>query len=266
METTSEARVFQLVLADELRRPVMLTPDEVAGGWRSLFPNLASCLPAPHPVFGQDEEKVVTYGYPVLRSDGIRQLQRNLDSLVKAEVGYRLASEFDQTAGKRGVMAERDRLHRSLSLILENVFMNDYGQGMAEVFLLFLSSEVVQSVSQVPRLVRMNDRFSKDENGAEHRQAVAGVLGGLIQRAAHGASDRLRKLAQVRLAPKISPLLGMICSDQLLLTEVRLTMEMPSLDSYLKTRFRVDRETLDSNLENAIRRLCSGHGPAIRSG
>ena len=255
METTSEARVFQLVLTDELRRPVVLTSDEVGGGWRDLFPTLASCLPPPYPVFGQDEEKVVTYGYPVLRSDGIRQLQRNLDSLVKAEVGYRLASEFDQTAGKRGVMAERDRLHRSMSLILENVFMNDYGQGMAEVFLLFLSSEVVQSVSQVPRLVRMNDRLSKDETGAEHRQAVAGVLGGLIQRAAHGASDRLRKLAQVRLAPKISPLLGMICSDQLLLTESRLTMDMPSLDSYLKTRFRIDLETLNATLENSVRRL-----------
>jgi hypothetical protein len=252
---TSEARVFQLVLTDELRRPVLLTPDEVGGGWKDLFPTLASCLPTPYPVFGQDEEKVVTYGYPVLRSDGIRQLQRNLDSLVKAEVEYRLASEFDQTAGKRGVMAERDRLHRSMLLILENVFMNDYGQGMAEVFLLFLSSEVVQSVSQVPRLVRMNDRLSKDETGARHRQAVAGVLGGLIQRAAHGASDRLRKLAQVRLAPKISPLLGMICSDQLLLTESRLTMDMPSLDSYLKTRFKTDLATLNASLENSIGRL-----------
>jgi hypothetical protein len=252
---TSEARVFQLVLTDELRRPVLLTPDEVGGGWKDLFPTLASCLPTPYPVFGQDEEKLVTYGYPVLRSDGIRQLQRNLDSLVKAEVGYRLASEFDQTAGKRGVMVERDRLHRSMLLILENVFMNDYGQGMAEVFLLFLSSEVVQSVSQVPRLVRMNDRLSKDEIGARHRQAVAGVLGGLIQRAAHGASDRLRKLAQVRLAPKISPLLGMICSDQLLLTESRLTMDMPSLDSYLKTRFKTDLATLNATLENSIGRL-----------
>lgn len=255
METTPEARVFQLVLTDELRRPVVLTPDEVGGGWRNLFPTLASCLPTPYPVFGQDEEKVVTYGYPVLRSDGIRQLQRNLDTLVKAEVEYRLASDFDQTTGKRGVMAERDRLHRSLLLILENVFMNDYGQGMAEVFLLFLSSEVVRSVSQVPRLVRMNDRLSGDEIGARHRQAVAGVLGGLIQRAAHGASDRLRRLAQVRLAPKISPLLGMICSDQLMLTESRLTMDMASLDSYLQTRFRIDLATLNTTLEHAISRL-----------
>jgi len=255
VETTPESSVFQLVLTEELRRPVVLTSDEVVGGWQTLFPSLAACLPTPYPIFGQDEEKVVTYGYPVLRSDGIQQLQRSLDNLVNAEVEYRVASELDTTADKRGVMAERDRLHRSLTLILENVFMNDYGRGMAEVFLLFLSSEVVRSASRVPRLVRMSDRLSGGEAGTRHRQAIAGVLGGLIQRAAHGASDRLRKLAQVRLAPKISPLLGMICSDQLLLTEARPTAEMTTLDSYLKTRFRYDLATLNATLDHSLRRL-----------
>ncbi|MEE4270292.1 MAG: hypothetical protein V2I67_01375 [Thermoanaerobaculales bacterium] len=252
MDTTPEARVFQLVLTDELRRPVMLTPDEVVGGWRELFPNLASCLPTPYPIFGRDEEKIVTHGYPVLRSDGISQLQRSLDNLVNAEVDYRLVAAFDPGADKRAVMAERDRFHRSLLRILENVFMNDYGRGMTEIFLLLLSSEVSRSASRVPRLVRKARR--NDDDGVSHRQAVAGVLGGLIQRAAHGASDRLRKLAQVRLAPKISPLLGMI-SDPLLLTEDRLSTKMPSLASYLQSRFNTDLETLDLALDHGIKKL-----------
>ncbi len=255
MEPTPDAKIFELVLADELRRPVVLTSEDIGGGWKTLFPDLAACLPPPYPIFGSDEEKVVTYGYPVLRSDGLRQLQRTLDSLVNAEVEYRHAFEFDQSADKRSVMVERDRLYRSLSLILENVFMNDYGRGMAEVFLLFLSSEVVRAVSRVPKLVRMTNRFSNEGAGTRHQQAIAGILGGLIQRAAHGASDRLRKLAQIRLAPKISPLLGMICSDLLLLTEPRPTMQMASLDNYLKTRFRYDLATLNATLDHAISRL-----------
>jgi hypothetical protein len=255
VEKTPDLRVFQLVLAEELRRPVILTPDEVVGGWRNLFPNLAASLPTPYPIFGHDEEKIVTHGYPVLRSDGLRQLQRSLDHLVNAEVEYRLACELDQTTDKRGVMVERDRLHRSLSLILENVFMNDYGRGMTEVFLLLLSSEVVRSVSRVPKLVRMADRSSDERTGTRHRQSIARVLGGLIQRAAHGASDRLRKLAQIRLAPKISPMLGMICSDQLFLTETRPTVEMGSLDTYLRMRFHYDLATLNATLEHAITRL-----------
>ena len=243
------------MLTDELRHPVLLTPDEVVGGWRELFPNLAACLPTPYPIFGLDEEKIVTHGYPVLSSDGINQLQRNIHSMVNAEVDFRLASTIDPAADKRVVVSERDRLHRSLLRILENVFMNDYGRGMTEIFLLFLSSEVAHSVCRVPRLVRRADRLSDNETVNHIRQAIAGVLGGLIQRSAHGASDRLRKLAQVRLAPRISPLLAIICSDPLLLTEDRLTADMASLDTTLKTRFHTELTTLDSVLKHGLRRL-----------
>jgi hypothetical protein len=255
METTPEARVFQLVLTEELRRPEFLTPDEVVGGWQGLFPNLATSLPTPYPIYGHDEEQVVTHGYPVLRSDGIRQLERTLDCLVSTEVEYRLDVQWEGAADKGAVMAERDRFHRSLSLILENVFMNDYGRGMADVFLLFLSTEVVRAVSQVPKLVRMADRLAGDDVGNRHRRTIAEVLGGLIQRAAHGASDRLRSLAQVRLAPKVSPLLNVICADQLLLTESRPSMEMSALDGYLRSRFHCDIETLNATLDNSIARL-----------
>lgn len=255
MEPTPDVRIFQLVLNDELRRPVVLTPDEVNGGWRDLFPTLASCLPPPYPIFGLDEEKVVTHGYPVLRSDGALQLHRHLDNLVNAEVQYRLTSEFDPDVDKRSVMTERDRLHRSLLAILENVFMNDYGRGLTEVFLLYLSGEVVRAVARVPRLVRRVDRLSGDADVQHHRLVVASILGGLIQRAAHGASDRLRKLARVRLAPKISPLLAIICSDPILLTEARLTENMTSLDSYLTSRVRTDAATLTKQLSSAVNRL-----------
>jgi hypothetical protein len=255
VENTPDAKVFRLVLSDELRRAVVLSPDEIAGGWRDLFPALASCLPPPYPIFGLDEEKIVAHGFPVLRSDGIRRLQRNLDKLVDAEVEYRLSSEFDPDADKGSVMTERDRLGRSLLAILENVFMNDYGRGMTEVFLLLLSAEVVRSVSQVPRLVRRVDRISDGENAQRHRLAIAVVLGGLVQRAAHGASDRLRKLAQVRLGPKISPLLSVICSDPLLLTEERLTEDVAALESYLTSRFRVHAASLESLLDSSVGRL-----------
>jgi hypothetical protein len=255
MDTTSDGRIFQLVLTEELRRPQFLASDEVVGGWRTLFPNLAACLPTPYPIYGQDDEQVVTYGYPVLRSDGIRKLQRNLDTLINLEVDYRLVSSRDDHADKRVVMTERDRFHRSLLMILENVFMNDYSRGMAEVFLLFLTGDIVRSLSRVPKMVRLADRDGGAGAGDDYRQAVAAILATLIQRAAHGASDRLRKLAQVRLTPKISPVLGIICSEQILLTENQPSLEMDSLDGYLRTRFRYDGPTLTATLEHSIGRL-----------
>jgi hypothetical protein len=47
----------------------------------------------------------------------------------------------------------------------------------------------------------------------------------------------------------------MVCSDQLLLTEARPTMEMASLDSYLQSRYRLDRATLETTLGRAVQRL-----------
>ena len=77
---------FRQVLQEELRSPVYLTQDEVEGGWSDLFPVLATSLPAPFPIFGRDEERVVTWGYQLLLSDGVLKLRRDLETLVE-EVG-----------------------------------------------------------------------------------------------------------------------------------------------------------------------------------
>ena len=76
-EKTTDA--FRQVLQEELRNPIYLTQDEVNGGWCDLFPVLAASLPAPFPIFGRDEEKVVTWGYPLLLSDGVLKLRRDLE-------------------------------------------------------------------------------------------------------------------------------------------------------------------------------------------
>ncbi|MGD8440468.1 MAG: hypothetical protein PVG53_08015, partial [Holophagae bacterium] len=255
MDATLDTDVFTLVLTEELKRPVALTGDEIGGRWRLLFPDLAGCLPTPYPIFGHDEERVVTHGYPVLRSDGIFQLERHLESLMAAEVDYRVASELGQKVDKRSVMAERDRISRSLAVMLENALMNDYGRGMTEVCLLYLSIAVVRSTTRIPKLVRLADRMADSAACERHRQSIAGAIGGLIQRAAHSASDHLRSLAQVRLTPRVTPLLSIVCTDHLLLTEPRPSADMPSLDGYLQARFNVDLASLERTLDRALSRL-----------
>jgi hypothetical protein len=101
----------------------------------------------------------------------------------------------------------------------------------------------------------MEDRYADDVVSNRHRQEIAGVIGDLMQRAAHEASDRLRKLSGVRRAPKASPLLAVVCSDQLMLTESQPTKSLQSLDGYLQSRFRTDAETLAAMLKRSIERL-----------
>ena len=78
----ASADAFGQVLHEDLKQPIYLNSEEIDGGWRELFPSLATSLPAPFPIFGLDEERVVTWGYPVLLSEGAQKLRHDLEVLV----------------------------------------------------------------------------------------------------------------------------------------------------------------------------------------
>ena len=53
----------------------------------------------------------------------------------------------------------------------------------------------------------------------------------------------------------MTPLLGLVCTDHLLLTEHRPSAAMPTLDGYLRSRFKIDLASLNTILERSISRL-----------
>ncbi len=242
---------FRQVLKEELQHPLYLTPEEVGGGWCEIFPALATSLPAPFPIFARDEEHVVTWGYPLLLSDGIRKLRRDLDHLVRSETQSRLQpgnSEF-----KRTMLDHREKYHNSVAITLENVFMNDYHRGLVDLFLLFHSGEVLRSLAQVSRIGDSEDGTAAGI--AERREHVASVVADLLRRAALTAVDKLRQLAQVQVIPALTPLLGIICQDQLLLVENRPPTDLIQLGGYLQARFRQNAEALDAANKVVLERL-----------
>ena len=104
-------------------------------------------LPAPYPIYARDEERIVAHGFPVLISPGIQQLRREIERHVVLETDFRLASTTEGESDKREVMAQRERYVRSMSAIIENTLLNDYGHGLFEVLLLFHSADVAQMVA-----------------------------------------------------------------------------------------------------------------------
>jgi hypothetical protein len=234
---------FRQVLQEELRHPLYLTQDEVDGGWRELFPVLASSLPAPFPIFGRDEEHVVTWGYPLLLSDGVLKLRRDLESLVQAEAEYRLRSQLGHSDDKQRMMTHRDRYHRSISATLENVVMNDYHRGLVDLFFLFHSGEVTRALAKMSKATTRS-RGSESTNDNDMRQAIATVIADLLRRAALTAVDHLKKLAEVQVTPALTPLLGTICQDQLLLIDSRPPPDLTQLGAYLQARFRQNAEAV----------------------
>ena len=187
MRQPAARQAFQRVLSEDLRPPAYLTNEELQGGWCDLFPDLALSLPAPYPIFGADEEKIITYGYPILVSEGMWTLRREVEKLVVLEVKHRLggpATEVDAT-NKDQVAAQRDRYLRATTTIIENVLMNDYGRGLSEVFLLFHSGDVVRSLGQVAKHVQLNFPDAGRNATEETRQFITGVFGmGYFHRAA----------------------------------------------------------------------------------
>ncbi len=258
METMASSpatqQAFQRVLTEDLRPPAYLTPEEVRGGWRDLFPELAACLPAPYPIFGTDEERIITYGYPILISEGIWKLRRELDKLVLLETKHRMGGPGGGTT-KDHVAAQRDRYERATTTIIENVLMNDYGRGLNEVFLLFHSGDVVRSLGQVPKQIQLNWPKAGRDVAEETRQFITGVFGELIQRAAVRAIESLRRLAEGPSGIRISPVLTAVCNDQLLLCESQAPASLERLSGYFRYRLKQDPRAFIAACENALRRL-----------
>jgi hypothetical protein len=246
---------FRQVLQEELRNPLYLTQDEVDGGWCELFPVLAASLPAPFPIFGRDEEHVVTWGYPLLLSDGVLKLRRDLEALVEAEAEYRLRSQLGDSNDKQRMMAHRDRYHKSISATLENVVMNDYHRGLVDLFLLFHTGEVTRALAKVSKAAARTRPGGEPVNGDDIRQAIATVIADLLRRAALTAVDHLKQLAEVQVTPALTPLLGIICQDQLLLIDSRPPQELSHLGSYLQARFRQNAEAIVEANNDVLERL-----------
>jgi hypothetical protein len=252
---------FRQVLSEELRNPLYLTQEEVDGGWSDLFPVLAASMPAPFPIFNRDEEKVLTWGYPLLLSEGVLKLRRDLESLVEAEFDYRLRSQAGDDNDKQRMMTHRDRYHKSISATLENVVMNDYHRGLVDLFLLFHTGEVTRALAKVSKTASGRQTGGKRLNSDDLRQAIATVIADLLRRAALTAVDRLKELAEVQVTPALTPLLGIICQDQLLLIDSRPPQDLFQLGPYIQARFRQNAEAIvTANIEvlERLQHLVSG--------
>jgi hypothetical protein len=244
---------FRQVLQEDLQHPQYLTPEEVGGSWSELFPALAASLPAPFPIFGRDEERVVTWGFPILLSEGVLKLRRDLENLISAEVQNRMRAHHPDDDFKRSLKDCRERYFRSASTTLENVFMNDYHRGLVDLFLLFHSQEVVRALAQAP--VRTAAVGGASGAASDQRHSLAAVVADLLRRAAMGAVNRLRELAEVQVTPSLTPLLSIICQDQLLLVESRPPRDLSQLRAYLQIRYRQSAEALATANRRVLARL-----------
>ncbi len=245
--------LLQKVLETDLRQPVWLSRAEVAGAWRERFPDLTR-LPAPYPIFGSNEDSVLTHGYPVLITPAVEQLRREMGKHLAVEIEYRLASIAGHGDDKSKVMLHRERYLRMLAPVLENALLNDYGRGLAEVLLLFHSADLARLLQGVMGIVRSrNPELARDRTEAM-RWEIVGIFADLLQRATQTAMQELRRLASV--APAAAPsVLAAITQDQLLLVELTVPTGLEGLREYVRVRMRQDTTAVAAVRDTAFTRL-----------
>ena len=69
------------------------------------------------------------------------------------------------------------------------------------------------------------------------------------------AVDHLKQLARVQVTPVLTPLLGIICQDQLLLIDSRPPQDISQLSSYMQARFRQRAEAVVQANNQVLERL-----------
>jgi len=246
---------LQAVLGSDLRQPYFLTTDEVAGGWRDLFPGLAQCLPRPYPIFSPDEDLILDHGYPVQLSPGIVQLRHEVERQLATEVEYRVVTARGGSADKGPVMAHRERYLRYMTAMIENTMVSDYGRGLLEVLLLFHANDLSLALSQVPAIAVACDRETGREHGEEFRYLIGQVFADLVARAAHQAADGVKRLSRTVSPPGPSPLIGVMCQDLLPLIELRISPELGSLATFIRHRLRHEASHLDALRHEVVEEL-----------
>jgi len=242
---------LQRVLDEDLTRPLHLTRAEATGGWRDLFPDLASSLPLPYPIYGRDEDRVVALGYPVVISPAIRQLRHELERQQELEVEYRVVLARGGRGDKAKVMAQRERYLRAMTSLFENVLLNDYGRRLPEVLLLFHSCDLAAVAQRAGVVARRLDPDVERRLGDVLRHELAAVFADLLQRAALAATERLRGLARAPLQLTPSPLLAVLCRDGMLLTETAIPTDLSQLRGYLRSRLHQDVNLLSGACQRA---------------
>lgn len=243
---------FRKVLQQELRRPAFLTDEDLRGEWQASLPQFARSLPAPYPIFTPNEQKILTWGYPVKSSGGLRRLHHQLERQLGRELEFRLLRQPDSD-DRRKVMLGRDRWVLSLEKVLQNTILNDYGRGLVEVFLLLLSADIQRTLAKLPRV--MQNKTGDRVQGEEFRIQLATILGGLLSRAAFAAAEHIRQLVDAPSNVDTSPVLKLIREDPVLLVDARPSSAPGRLPALMPSTSHGDVTMLLQLAETVARKL-----------
>ncbi len=224
-------------------------PDEIA----RLLPDLQRALPAPQPVFLEDEGATPLSGFPVLLSEGMLALAAALRQYIHCEEDVQLAIQRRDTYDRKLYSTAWERYRALLSRAVENATISNYGRLFPAVFWLHHSTDLARLLKETPKRILREDLEIGKRLGDVIKYRVCDrfldrVLAStydLVQRVA-GATEE----AEEALFPR---LLTRMRDNVLVFTEDHIGPDLAELGSYFNGYLKIDGRELRHRLDELRR-------------
>ena len=224
-------------LARSLRGPFNFLQPEAEEIYR-LLPDLP--LPLPQRVYLADETATPVVGYPVLASEGMKELREHLGGYFRAEEEAQVALLQRQPHDNVGLQAAWERYRGALARATENVTTSSYGRHFPDIFWLQHSLDVARLLKETPRrITRLSLALGKEHGGAVKYKVFYRYLDRVMSLTYDLANVLAGDTEEVE--QEIFPaLLSRMRDNVLIFTEDHISPDLAELAHYLQGYLRID--------------------------
>src|SRR5579863_232568 len=224
-------------------------PDEIA----RLLPDLQRALPAPQPVFLEDEGATPLRGFPVLLSEGMLALAAALRQYIHCEEDVQLAIQRRDTYDRKLYSTAWERYRALLSRAVENATISDLGRLFPAVFWLHHSTDLARLLKETPKRILREDLEIGRRLGDVIKYRVCDRF---LDRVLASTYDLVQKVAgateeaEEALFPR---LLTHMRDNVLVFTEDHIGPDLAELGSYFNGYLKIDGRELRHRLDELRR-------------
>jgi hypothetical protein len=206
-------------------------------------------LPAPQPIYMEDEASTPLRGYPVLVTDRLQGLRQSLIQYILHEESFQVGIFRRQPIDRKAYGQAWDTYLAHVSRAVENVTISSYGRQFPELFWLHHSLDLAALLKETPRRVTRTDSEIGRRYGDDIKYRVYDRYVDRIQSAVYDLVQRLAADTDEIEEELFPGLLTRMVDNVLIFTEDHISTNLAELNSYFAGHLHLDGRDLRRRLE-----------------
>ena len=215
---------------------------------RSVIPRSHEILPRPQTIFLEKEHEAPLIGFPILRSQKLRALNRALEAFMEAERDAQFGVYLRRGFDSRAYAEKWERYRARLAQVMENVTVARHGGNFAAIFWLHHSVAVARSLQAIPKHLLRQDLNLGREHGDEVKYKVYFKWIDKVVDAAYETAHHLAPELEEDEDSLFPPLLALMRDNVLIFTEDYIGPDLSQLTSYFNGCLKIDGRDLRQRL------------------